>query len=473
MFKNISEKLNCSLEGFAFVLLNVILADICIFGAGRIIEFGPLTFRMITLLILFAVCIPLFFKNFKLLLKSKYVCSVMVFGILVILAAVIGVLNHNRTNLIITDIKGFIYFAFLPCAVVLINSYEKILVLAKTSMYSAMVQGLVHITFIGFYIVDVSWLDKVARFCDERRFFYVSYRISSVNVRVSFLSLACLLLGIVFSIYFSTKNTKIIFKFIYPFITAICGFALFVSYTRSVYLAVGITVILLLISFFILSAKKQRIGLLKHIAVTLVVFAVIITGFKIKTGENYFSYGLSRALVGIDIFKEETDNLEIDNDENNRVENNSVENNSVEKDSFYQNTITSDNLREKTISELISNIKKSPIIGLGLGAEIPSRPDGLNEYFFLDLFSKMGIIGLLVYLSPVIFMIIQLIELFKKKNKKVLHLFAWFCVLLGLIAYSYFTPCMNSSVGIMVYCFIMAVFESYKKLQTDMEGQHL
>ena len=85
----------------------------------------------------------------------------------------------------------------------------------------------------------------------------------------------------------------------------------------------------------------------------------------------------------------------------------------------------------------------------------------------------MGIIGLLAYLSPVIFMIIQLMELFKKKNKKVLHLFAWFCVLLGLIAYSYFTPCMNSSVGIMVYCFIMAVFESYKKLQTDMEGQYL
>jgi len=455
------KKTYTKIENIAFILLNITMADVCIFGAGRLIEMGPLTFRMVLLLLLFFLCIPVFFKNMKKILKSNYIRAVVVFAFLLVFSTVIGLVNNNRVDLIITDIKGFIYFAFLPCVLVLVNSYEKAIVLAKTTMYAGAVQALIHIVLICLHIADLTWFEKFCDFCYERRFFYVSYRISQVNLRVSFLSLICLLLGIAFSIYFSTKTTSKALLIIYPLITALCGFSLFMSYTRSVYLAVGVMIVLLAVCFLLRMDKKEKLFVLRHLVITVLAFSIIFIGFGIKTKENYFTYGLSRMLVGIDLFE----------DGNNAEDSESDEDETEDKDSFHQNTIVSDNIRAKTVRDLIINIKKSPIIGLGLGAEIPSRPDGLNEYFFLDLFSKMGIIGLACYLAPVLFMIIQLIQLFKKRNKNFVLMATWFCILAGLIVYSYFTPCMNSSVGIIIYCCVMTVFENYKKYHINLEEQ--
>lgn len=458
---NLLQKTYSKIENLAFILLNITMADVCIFGAGRLIEMGPLTFRMVLLLLLFFLCIPVFFKNMKKIFKSNYIRAVVVFAFLLVFSTVIGLVNNNRVDLIITDIKGFIYFAFLPCVLVLVNSYEKAIVLAKTTMYAGAVQALIHIVLICLHIADLTWFEKFCDFCYERRFFYVSYRISQVNLRVSFLSLICLLLGIAFSIYFSTKTTSKALLIIYPLITALCGFSLFMSYTRSVYLAVGVMLILLVLCFLMRMDKKEKFSVLKHLVIAVLAFSIIFIGFGIKTKENYFTYGLSRMLVGVDLFE----------DGNNVEDSESDEDETEDKDSFYQNTIVSDNIRAMTVRDLIINIKKSPIIGLGLGAEIPSRPDGLNEYFFLDLFSKMGIIGLACYLAPVLFMIIQLIQLFKKRNKNFVFTATWFCILAGLIVYSYFTPCMNSSVGIIIYCCVMTVFENYKKYHINLEEQ--
>ncbi len=468
MIANISKITTNRLEKIAFILLNILVVDICVFGAGRLIEFGPLTFRMILLIILFVICVPLFFKNFKNLLKNNYIRIILIFAGLVVFSTFIGIVNNNRMNLIITDIKGFVYFAFLPCVVVLIDSHEKIVKLAKTAMYSAAIQAIIHMIFVCFYIADVPWLDSFAEFSYERRFFYIAYRISSKNVRIIFLSLICLLFGMAFSIYFSVKSTKKVTRIIYPMITAICGFSLMMTYTRSAYLAAAVTVVPILIILFVYITKKEKIALLKHLATTLVIVCVINAGFNIGTGNNYLSYGLSRVFVGIDIF----DNLfPIDSSEDNSEDtNDETSKDTGETDAFYQSTVFSDNIRAQTVSDLMANIQKSPIIGLGLGSEIKSRPDGLNEYFFLDLFSKMGIIGLICYLSPVILMVIQLIQLLKNKSKTFLMLSIWFCVLLGFIIYSYFTPCMNSSVGILPYCCVMSVFEFYKKIKIDSEG---
>lgn len=460
------------IEKIAFILLNILVVDLCVFGAGRLIEVGPLTFRMILLIVLFVFCVPLFLKNFKNLLKNNYVRIILIFAGLVVFSTFIGIANNNRTNLIITDIKGFMYFAFLPCVVVLINSHDKVIKLAKTAMYSAAIQAVMHMIFVCFYIANVPWLNSFAEFSYERRFFYIAYSISSTNVRIIFLSLICLLFGMAFSIYFSLKSTKKVTKIIYPMITAVCGFSLMMTYTRSAYLAAAVTVISILIILFVYISKKERLALLKHLATTLIIVGIITAGFNIKTGDNYISYGLSRVFVGIDIFDNllnKDSNSSLDSGDDSDDDSDEIQNDIEEYDPFYQSTVHSDNLRAQTVSDLMANIKKSPIIGLGLGSEIKSRPEGLNEYFFLDLFSKMGIIGFMCYLAPVVLMIIQLIQLLKKKSKTFLMLSIWLCVLLGLITYSYFTPCMNSSVGILSYCCVMAVFAFYKKAKIDSE----
>ena len=99
--------------------------------------------------------------------------------------------------------------------------------------------------------------------------------------------------------------------------------------------------------------KKEKLSVLRHLVITVVAFSIIFIGFGIKTKENYFTYGLSRMLVGIDLFKSG------DGGEDSEISDEEAE----EKDSFHQSTIESDNIRAMTARDLIINIKKSPIIG--------------------------------------------------------------------------------------------------------------
>ena len=125
--------------------------------------------------------------------------------------------------------------------------------------------------------------------------------------------------------------------------------------------------------------------------------------------------------------------------------------------SYNQETAASDALRLTTTQQLWENIRKSPIIGLGLGAEISSRPEGLNEYIYLDVWSKAGIVGLVLYFVPLLWIFLGI---WKNREEDICtrrEKCVWVAVLLGFMAYSYFNPYMNGSMGVIFYCCTMAI----------------
>jgi hypothetical protein len=106
---------------------------------------------------------------------------------------------------------------------------------------------------------------------------------------------------------------------------------------------------------------------------------------------------------------------------------------------YLDETKKSDELRTSTVSELIENIKASPIIGHGLGKGLMVRGNGeeLNEYSYLDIMSKTGIIGLVLFILPAAYMVFSLLF---KKSKKFNMAKIWMSVLLGFMVFSYFNP---------------------------------
>ena len=469
------ERLINRCDKIALVMFYILMADVCIFGAGKLVSVGPLTFRMLLLGATGLVSLPVIFNNRSDLFKNKYTWVVGGFLAWLIVGTVLGIKNQNPTSLIVTDLKGFLYFALFPIAICLIRTKQRVEWLSKVVMYSALVMSLMHVFCVVWYLCQANSFLTYAEQAFQKHFFYVSYAVSATNVRVNFLSLPCLLFGCALSVYYQMKERTSLKKYLYALIDGFCLFALWLSYTRSVYLAAGISAVGTVIVCLVCTDWTQKRRVIAHLCASIIFFFVITGAFWAGTGTDYFRYGMERALVGTSlgdllqsagsqhagsskpaetsvpsessVSSEMTDPMET-----------TEQTEPIEMDGLISSTITSDDLRSQTVSDLAANIGQSPIWGLGLGATIPSRPSGLNEYFFLDLWSKTGLIGLCLYLAPLMFMAWDLLKHLRAKSDMFHLVGVWAAVVLGFVAYSYFTPCMNSSVGIMCYCCTMAVF---------------
>ena len=128
------------------------------------------------------------------------------------------------------------------------------------------------------------------------------------------------------------------------------------------------------------------------------------------------------------------------------------------EDSYKLATQKSDVLREDISKDLILMIANSPVMGNGLGATLEWRE--YNEYFYLELMAKTGIIGLLLYMAPMLLSVYRVLKQRKKRWRNKVLSFTWLSVLLGFMAFSYFNPYMNAALGVLFYCCFIAVINT-------------
>lgn len=441
------EKMYRFCDKAAMILLCVLMGDCCIFGAGRLISIGPLSFRMIVLFLLLLVSFPLMIQKIRDLLKNKYLWLVIVFAIWLVVSTIIGLLNGNRTHLILVDLKGFAYFALLPAALCVLNSRDHVHLLMKCMMYCSAFSAVFILLLLCSYLWFPDFYNTIKEFCFPLQIASFS-SISTKIPRMFFKSVLYLLCGCAFSVYFQAVSSQKKLSLKYIAIAAVCLFALLMSYTRSVYLAALIAAVGIIIFIFLFSEKEGRKKLAKQLGAAGAAFLVITGTFSLLAKTNYMGYAISRSTVG------EADNINPGGDD----EKPSGDLETQMKNDYLELTIKSDQLRQETLKELYANISKSPIIGNGLGAEIEVRPDGLNEYFYLDLLSKTGVIGLVLYLSPVFLGVWMFIRSYKKHRNTRIVFAVWMSVLVGFLAFSWFNPYMNASLGVLFYCCALGVF---------------
>lgn len=430
----------------AMILLCILMGDCCVFGAGRLLSFGSISFRIIILSLLLLVSLPLMILNIKELLKNRFLWLVVGFAAWLIISTIVGILNGNRTSLILIDLKGFAYFILLPAAFCILTTRERIHVLMKCMMYCSAFSALAILISLCSYL----WFPELYNTIKDFTFSLQIASFSSISTKIPrmfFKSVLYLLCGCAFSVYFQTISSSKKLSFKYVFICAICLFALLMTYTRSVYLAALLAAVGISVFIFVFNEREGRKKLFKQLGTAAAAFLIIVGAFSLLAQTNYIGYAISRSTVG-----------EIENNNPGSSENPSDNLEEQMKNDYLELTVKSDQLRQKTLKELYDNIKKSPIIGNGLGAEIEIRPDGLNEYFYLDLLSKTGVIGLVLYLSPALLGLWMFIRFFKKKNDCRITYGVWGSVLAGFFAFSWFNPYMNASLGVLFYCCALGVF---------------
>lgn len=458
-------------DRLSVILLCAVMFDCCIFGAGKLISVGPLGFRQILLLLLGVCCIPAMWERKKELFSSKYIWAVVAFFVWMAFCAYRGILNNNRH--VFVDFNAFVYLLFVPLAIVTLRSKERVQLLMKVMVVGSLILAVTTIFHLVVYLIDQKFLLKLASLELKLNLARIG-SISAKIPRIYFLSALYMIAGCAFSIYFLTIHNDKKGRWLYCLTPGLSLFALMISYTRSVFLGVFMAVLVVVAYIVIALDKAAKKRFVKQLCAIIAIFAIVVVAFSAITQTNYLAYAFSRASVSFnnstpsdtpEHTKPDNTNPDDTNPDNTEPEDTEPEESrseeEIQQNMYNQETSQSDELRQLTIKESLEDIKASPLIGYGLGYTVASRPDG-NEYSYLDLWLKTGIIGLLLYFAPFAMIVVNI---FRKKNdtlcdrhEKIL----WLAFLLGIMGYSIFNPYINSAMGIFVYACAIAVCNNRK-----------
>ena len=243
------------------------------------------------------------------------------------------------------------------------------------------------------------------------------------------------------------------------------------NYDKAAFMTAAVVTVV----FMVFGFRKIRIEFWKHLIAASLVFAVITVGLGAIVGTNYIEHGIRRVAATFDSGEEAPTNqvpVAIPEKPESNIQVVSLSNvvwtaSASEELSEAQNnaemmTIGSDMIRADTLRELNAWIRMAPIVGHGLGKGVVCRYDGLTEYFYHEMIMKTGIVGLLIYMLPVLWLLLSMVD--QKQLSKPHKLIAgcWLAVLLGFMGFSYYNPYMNASLGVLFYCCTVGVFVNLK-----------
>ena len=431
---------------FAFCL---IIIDCAVSGGGHWLMMGPLSLRMVLLLVAFIFAVPCMIKSFSKWVREPMLISFGLFAVYLIVSIFLGIANANRADVLLSDIKGFVWLAMIPVALAVLNSRERIIFLLKCMAAAAILQALYIIALNITCSLYDNWFNVFYEPIIKLQLGFVD-SVSERMFRIFFKSGPYLAVGIIIILYLQSQKKK--FSWFYSVSIGLCFSAILLSFTRSLYGATVIAIVLFFaLGLFLTRRYWKRI--LLTIGLACVTMVAVIMVMQVLFGANYFRFAISRTL-SIDIVEQDLQNKE------------TLSNEDLMQQAYIERTKDSDqNTRETTLKELKKMISKSPIIGNGLGASISYRDDGLVEYFYYDILNKMGIVGLLLYYFPIGYMVYFLLK--KRKLTDDLDLaFRCLVCLSGLAVFifiTYFNPYMNSSIGISGYSISIGCFMVLQK----------
>ena len=438
-----SKTIKIVMEMITYISLVLYMFDVVLLGTGELTKSFGIQSRMIFFGISVLAAVVLILLDLKKYLNNKYLISVLVFMV-VIFIAIRGFVGKQNTTILLSDFKGFLNFLIVfPMMAVL---YKKNRVISFLKMLSLSL-GVVSVLgiILAFYLqMPLEMRRGAYDFFDGYNICMITELTGKVT-RIFFNSGSRLFFaGFALSIVFSLIENKR--KIIWIFIASLDIFGVFISYTRSGYLAfvIGIFAFVVLILLFYRDFFKTlaiRACFVGGIVV------VLIGMVSVAEKANLVNVAINRCLfAGAEI--EDTDtNVEKPSDNKNNKNDKNNKNELTNEKAEIQNLA----IREQRKTLALENIKKHPFFGVGLGVSNDIN-DGFIEYFYLDILSKIGFIGFIIFIIPFLFSVFDTIilrDVFCKEQRLLALAAQLGCLFVFVI--SYFNPCLNSSVGLFMY----------------------
>lgn len=439
-----SKTIKIVMEMITYISLVLYMFDVVLLGTGELTKSFGIQSRMIFFGISVLAAVVLILLDLKKYLNNKYLISVLVFMVVIFIAAIRGFVGKQNTTILLSDFKGFLNFLIVfPMMAVL---YKKNRVISFLKMLSLSL-GVVSVLgiILAFYLqMPLEMRRGAYDFFDGYNICMITELTGKVT-RIFFNSGSRLFFaGFALSIVFSLIENKR--KIIWIFIASLDIFGVFISYTRSGYLAfvIGIFAFVVLILLFYrdffktLAIRACFVG-----GIVVVLIGMVSVAEKV----NLVDVAINRCLFAGAEIEDTNTNVEKPSDNKNDKNNKNDKSELTNKKAEIQNLA----IREQRKTLALENIKKHPLFGGGLGVSNDIN-DGFIEYSYLDILSKIGFIGFIIFIIPFLFSVFDTIilrDVFCKEQRLLALAAQLGCLFVFVI--SYFNPCLNSSVGLFMY----------------------
>lgn len=433
----------------SFGVLCLFLLECSITGGGRYWEVGPVSVRILLGGLAAVLALPELFRHLGAYLKKPSIWLTLIFVAWLAFCAWLGIRSNNRMDVLITDVKGFMWLFLIPVFVAVVRSRDRLRTLLSWVLAGALIQAAL-ILAVNAAVVLSDNPEPLCRWLTARSIGLVDI-VSNKLVRVFFKSSPYMIVGCVVVLFRQARAPKLRWRYVLA--VALLFNALLLSYTRSLYGALGLTAVLSITAVLILCpAGRKRV--LAFLLAAVVCFGVLVTVQEFVLEGSYLSFAVSRT-IGQEVPTSWASQLrgrirgDISDDKPNDAE-------MDRQRSYIEVTEKSDQFRQETQDGLKDCIRRSPIIGCGLGAAAASRDSGVDEYFYLDMLARTGIVGLLLYILPFGYVVLWCLRR-RSLLRECPEGAAVVCGLCTFWVVTWFNPWMNAVLGIAWYAVTLSV----------------
>lgn len=437
-----SKTIKIVMEMITYISLVLYMFDVVLLGTGELTKSFGIQSRMIFFGISVLAAVVLILLDLKKYLNNKYLISVLVFMVVIFIAAIRGFVGKQNTTILLSDFKGFLNFLIVFPMMAVMYKKNRVISFLKMLCLSLGVVSVLGIILAFYLQMPLEIRHWAYDFFDGYNICMITELTGRVT-RIFFNSGSRLFFaGFALSIVFSLIENKR--KIIWIFIASLDIFGVFISYTRSGYLAfaIGIFAFVVLILLFYRDFFKPLAIRASFVAGIVV---VLIGTVSVAEKANLVDVAINRCLfAGAEI---EDNDTNVDKPSDNKNDKNNKNDKLTNEKAEIQNLA----IREQRKTLAIENIKKHPFLGGGLGVSNDIN-DGFIEYFYLDILSKIGFIGFIIFIIPFLFSAFDTIilrDVFCKEQRLLALAAQLGCLFVFVI--SYFNPCLNSSVGLFMY----------------------
>lgn len=437
-----SKTIKIVMEMITYISLVLYMFDVVLLGTGELTKSFGIQSRMIFFGISVLAAVVLILLDLKKYLNNKYLISVLVFMVVIFIAAIRGFVGKQNTTILLSDFKGFLNFLIVFPMMAVMYKKNRVISFLKMLCLSLGVVFVLGIILAFYLQMPLEIRHWAYDFFDGYNICMITELTGRVT-RIFFNSGSRLFFaGFALSIVFSLIENKR--KIIWIFIASLDIFGVFISYTRSGYLAfaIGIFAFVVLILLFYRDFFKPLAIRACFVAGIVV---VLIGTVSVAEKANLVDVAINRCLfAGAEI---EDNDTNVDKPSDNKNDKNNKNDKLTNEKAEIQNLA----IREQRKTLALENIKKHPLFGGGLGVSNDIN-DGFIEYFYLDILSKIGFIGFIIFIIPFLFSVFDTIilrDVFCKEQRLLALAAQLGCLFVFVI--SYFNPCLNSSVGLFMY----------------------
>lgn len=433
----------------SFGVLCLFLLECSITGGGRYWEVGPVSVRILLGGLAAVLALPELFRHLGAYLKKPSIWLTLIFVVWLAFCAWLGIRSNNRMDVLITDVKGFMWLFLIPVFVAVVRSRDRLRTLLSWVLAGALIQAAL-ILAVNAAVVLSDNPEPLCRWLTAHSVGLVDI-VSNKLVRVFFKSSPYMIVGCVVVLFRQARAPKLRWRYVLA--VALLFNALLLSYTRSLYGALGLTAVLSITAVLILCpAGRKRV--LAFLLAAVVCFGVLVTVQEFVLEGSYLSFAVSRT-IGQEVPTSWASQLrgrirgDISDDKPNDAE-------MDRQRSYIEVTEKSDQFRQETQDGLKDCIRRSPIIGCGLGAAAASRDSGVDEYFYLDMLARTGIVGLVLYMLPFGYVVLWCL----RRRSLLRECPEGAAVVCGLCTFwivTWFNPWMNAVLGIAWYAVTLSV----------------